>query len=210
MSASYRSGTAPTRASTCSAVRNFGGLRVARGRGVPTAGFIVRRRARTEATGAKWATWKRYCCGGLDGRAVTMLIDRELVGVFGDVAGGASCLCLLNVPQKSWRFERPRSSPGSVRSVRERRGCASGVSDCDGGRMHLRPGSNRLKLCQSSRHVNRRVAPRSGATNAAPAGQASSTSTAMALPAAEHNAGKGYPLRYSDPSECGPAHPFRP
>ncbi len=97
-----------------------------------------------------------------------------------------SRLCLLNVPQKSWRFERPRSQSESVRSIRKRRGCASRVSDCDVGRMHLRAESNRLKLCQSSRHVNRRVAPRSDATNAAPAGQAASTSTATASLAAEH------------------------
>ena len=34
-------------------------------------------------------TWKRYCdsVGVSMGRAVTMLIDRELVGVFGDVTG---------------------------------------------------------------------------------------------------------------------------
>ena len=47
------------------------------------------RTLRVPATGAKWATWKRYCdsVGVSMGRAVTMLIDRELVGVFGDVTG---------------------------------------------------------------------------------------------------------------------------
>ena len=45
------------------------------------------RTLRVPATGAKWSTWKRYCdsVGVSMGRAVTMLIDRELVGVFGDV-----------------------------------------------------------------------------------------------------------------------------
>ncbi|MGB5169555.1 MAG: SEC-C metal-binding domain-containing protein [Acidimicrobiia bacterium] len=49
----------------------------------------VYRTLRVPATGAKWSTWKRYCdsVGVSMGRAVTMLIDRELVGVFGDVIG---------------------------------------------------------------------------------------------------------------------------
>ena len=50
----------------------------------------VYRTLRVPAIAAKWSTWKRYCdsVGVSMGRAVTMLIDRELVGVFGDVAGG--------------------------------------------------------------------------------------------------------------------------
>ena len=49
----------------------------------------VYRTLRVPATGAKWSTWKRYwdSVGVSMGRAVTMLIDRELVGVFGDVTG---------------------------------------------------------------------------------------------------------------------------
>ena len=49
----------------------------------------VYRTLRVPATGAKWATWKRYCdsVGVSMGRAVTMLIDRELISVFGDVTG---------------------------------------------------------------------------------------------------------------------------
>ena len=45
------------------------------------------RTLRVPATGAKWSTWKRYCdsVGVSMGRAVAMLVDRELVGVFGDV-----------------------------------------------------------------------------------------------------------------------------
>ena len=44
---------------------------------------------RVPATGAKWATWKRYCdVAGLSmGRAIAALIDRELVSVFGERAG---------------------------------------------------------------------------------------------------------------------------
>ena len=47
------------------------------------------RTLRVRATAAKWSTWKRYCdsVGVSMGRAVTMLIDRELVGVFGDITG---------------------------------------------------------------------------------------------------------------------------
>ncbi|MEA2009112.1 MAG: SEC-C metal-binding domain-containing protein [Actinomycetota bacterium] len=46
------------------------------------------RTVRVPATGVKWSTWKRYCdsVGISMGRAVTMLIDRELISVFGDHA----------------------------------------------------------------------------------------------------------------------------
>ncbi len=48
------------------------------------------RTLRVPADAAKWSTWKRYCdaAGVSMGRAVAMLIDRELLSVFGDVAGG--------------------------------------------------------------------------------------------------------------------------
>jgi uncharacterized protein YchJ len=44
------------------------------------------RTVRVPAIPAKWSTWKRYCdsVGISMGRAVTMLIDRELISVFGD------------------------------------------------------------------------------------------------------------------------------
>jgi len=47
------------------------------------------RTVRVPVTAAKWSTWKRYCdsVGISMGRAVTMLIDRELIDVFGDVTG---------------------------------------------------------------------------------------------------------------------------
>ena len=46
------------------------------------------RTLRVPATGAKWATWKRYCdsVGISMGRAVAALIDRELLSVFGEHA----------------------------------------------------------------------------------------------------------------------------
>jgi len=47
------------------------------------------RTLRVPAIPAKWSIWKRYCdsVGISMGRAVTILIDRELVSVLGDVIG---------------------------------------------------------------------------------------------------------------------------
>ena len=47
------------------------------------------RSVRVPATAAKWSTWKRYCdsAGISMGRAVVLLIDRELLRVFGGHAG---------------------------------------------------------------------------------------------------------------------------
>ena len=44
---------------------------------------------RVPVTAAKWLTWKRYCdaAGVSMGRAIMALIERELVGVFGESAG---------------------------------------------------------------------------------------------------------------------------
>jgi len=44
---------------------------------------------RVPVTGAKWATWKRYCDTARVsmGRAIATLIDRELVSVFGQLTG---------------------------------------------------------------------------------------------------------------------------
>jgi len=48
------------------------------------------RSLRVPATGAKWSTWKRYCdaAGVSMGRAVAILMDRELLSVFGERAAG--------------------------------------------------------------------------------------------------------------------------
>jgi hypothetical protein len=48
------------------------------------------RTLRVPATGAKWSTWKRYCdsVGVSMGRAVAMLIDGELISVFGEHTAG--------------------------------------------------------------------------------------------------------------------------
>ena len=48
------------------------------------------RTLRVPATAAKWSTWKRYCdsAGVSMGRAVVMLMDRELLCVFGEHTAG--------------------------------------------------------------------------------------------------------------------------
>jgi len=48
------------------------------------------RTLRVPATAAKWSTWKRYCdaAGVSMGRAVAMLMDRELLSVFGEHTAG--------------------------------------------------------------------------------------------------------------------------
>ena len=50
------------------------------------------RMVRVPVTASKWSTWKRYCdsAGISMGRAIAAMIDRELVSVFGDSAGGPS------------------------------------------------------------------------------------------------------------------------
>lgn len=48
------------------------------------------RTLRVPANGAKWSTWKRYCdsVGVSMGRAVATLMDREVLGVFGEHTAG--------------------------------------------------------------------------------------------------------------------------
>ena len=48
------------------------------------------RTLRVPANGAKWSTWKRYCdaVGVTMGRAAAILIDRELLSVFGEHTAG--------------------------------------------------------------------------------------------------------------------------
>ncbi|MFV2000524.1 MAG: hypothetical protein ACC654_09205 [Acidimicrobiia bacterium] len=60
------------------------------------------RTVRVPATRGKWSTWKRYCdsVGISMGRAVTMLIDRELVSVFGDVTGDESPVFALRATEE--------------------------------------------------------------------------------------------------------------
>ena len=120
------------------------------------------------------------------GRAVTLLVDRELISVSGEFAGDERPV-----------FAQPATEHLAIREAKiVTRECEV---DTEQGRlrdwserlrrwgMNSRPESYGLRLCQSSRHVTRRVAKRSGATNAARAGQVSSTSAAMAKPAAERD-----------------------
>lgn len=67
-------------------------------------------------------------------------------------------LCSLDGPQTISRFKRPRSLSESVRLIQLKGGCASGVSDCDIGRMNSSPESIGLNLGQSLHHVDRRLA----------------------------------------------------
>ena len=48
------------------------------------------RMVRVPVTEAKWSTWKRYCdaAGFSMGRAIVMLLDRELLSVVGEAIGG--------------------------------------------------------------------------------------------------------------------------
>jgi hypothetical protein len=149
------------------------------------------RTVRVPAGAAKWSTWRRYCesVGVSMGRAVALLIDRELIAVFGDVAGDDPPLFAQRAREqlKIREAKIVTTRPGSARSMRSKHGCAGGVSGCDGGRMNSRSESGGWRWCRSSRRVTRPFAPRSDATNAARAGPVASTSTAMARPAAEHN-----------------------
>jgi hypothetical protein len=52
------------------------------------------RMVRVPVTEAKWSTWKRYCesAGVSMGRAISAMIDRELVSVFNESAGDPSAV----------------------------------------------------------------------------------------------------------------------
>ena len=106
--------------------------------------------------------------------------------VFGDVAGDDLPVFAQRAREQLTIREAKIRSPGAHRWMRSKRGCERGVSGCDFGRMNSRSESDGQRWCRISRHVTRPFAPRSGATNAARAGPAASTSTAMARPAAEH------------------------
>ena len=126
------------------------------------------RTLRVPATAAKWATWKRYCdvAGVSMGRTVAMLMDRELLNVFGEHTAGEWPVFAQQAVEELETREAEKTKWISMRH-----GCAKGVSDCDVGRMNLRPERYGLNPFRSLHHVTRRLAPRSGATNAAPAAQ---------------------------------------
>ena len=71
------------------------------------------RTLRVPAIAAKWSTWKRYCdsVGVSMGRAVTMLIDRELISVFGDVTGDEPPVFAQRATEQLSIREAERSAP---------------------------------------------------------------------------------------------------
>ncbi|NOY56436.1 MAG: hypothetical protein GXP34_10680 [Actinobacteria bacterium] len=65
------------------------------------------RMVRVPVTMAKWSTWKRYCDSARVsmGRAIVMLIDRELVSVFGDSGGDGSPVLAQQAEEELTRRE---------------------------------------------------------------------------------------------------------
>jgi hypothetical protein len=85
------------------------------------------RTVRVPATAAKWSTWKRYCDSARVsmGRAVAMLMDRELLSVFGEDTAGEWPLFAQQA------VEKLESREARI-DVRER------IVDTDEARMHER------------------------------------------------------------------------
>ncbi|MFV1962181.1 MAG: hypothetical protein ACC658_10140 [Acidimicrobiia bacterium] len=131
------------------------------------------RTVRVPATGAKWSTWKRYCdsVGVSMGRAVAMLIDRELLSVFGEHTAGEWPAFAQQATEKLENRETKIEAREHTGSIPTRRGCVKGVRSCDVGSMDSRPESNGPKRRQGASRALRRIAPRLDATNAAPADQ---------------------------------------
>ena len=86
------------------------------------------RMVRVPVTAAKWSTWKRYCdsAGISMGRAIAAMIDRELVSVFGDSAGGPA------LPRSACHLHRPHRTAGYawVTDLRVANGCGAIVARC--------------------------------------------------------------------------------
>ena len=70
---------------------------------------------RVPVTAAKWLTWKRYCdaAGVSMGRAIMALIERELVGVFGESTGD-------EIPVLAGRAEQQLAAQEAQVAARER------------------------------------------------------------------------------------------
>ena len=146
------------------------------------------RTLRVPATGAKWATWKRYCdAAGISmGRAVVVLIDRELVSVFGEHA-------VDEWPVFAQQATEELANREARIEAREH------MVDTDEARMRerserLRRWEGQLAARELRAEFGSKIASRHsadhakiGRTNDARAGRASSTSTATASPAAEHS-----------------------
>ena len=151
------------------------------------------RTLRVPATGMMWSTWKRYCdsVGVSMGRAVMMLIDRELISVFGEHTAG-ELLVFMQKASEQLAVRRSRIE------ARER--------EVDADKEQMREWGERLRRRETEldareqlvESVSKRTSGRptgrvkSGATNDVPAGQVSSTSAATVCLAA------GYAWRLHD------------
>jgi hypothetical protein len=78
---------------------------------------------RVPVTAAKWATWKRYCgAAGLSmGRAITALIERELVTVFGDSTEDEVPVFAMRAAERlAVREEQVSAREGAAKDAEER------------------------------------------------------------------------------------------
>ena len=71
------------------------------------------------------------------GRAVTLLIDRELITVFGEHTGDDPPVFAQRATEQL-AIREAKIAARDARSMQSRSGCAGGVSGCDVGRMHSR------------------------------------------------------------------------
>ena len=142
------------------------------------------RMVRVPVTASKWSTWRRYCesAGISMGRAIVALIDRELVGAFGDEPGDhlpvfaeqAEEELVSRREQVARREEKAAVVEGRLRAWDERLRTR---------RVELETGERRVELAAKWLPNPTRRRPRSGATNVVRADRGSSTSTVTASPA---------------------------
>ncbi|HDH25206.1 MAG TPA: hypothetical protein ENH00_03290 [Actinobacteria bacterium] len=137
------------------------------------------RTVRVPVTGAKRSTWKRYCdaAGVSMGRAVAMLMDREVLSVFGEHTGGVW-------PVFAQQVVEALSNRGARLEGRER------IVDTDEARMRerserLRRWEDELEARESRAEFASKIASRHSTNHAkirrnerCPANQASGTSAA--------------------------------
>ena len=100
------------------------------------------RMVRVPVTAAKWATWKRYCesAGISMGRAIVILIDRELVSAFGGHSGDYP-------PVLTEQADEGRSSHSTAAITRhaKRANVAAGSSRGDSGSGRFSGSSSRME-----------------------------------------------------------------
>jgi hypothetical protein len=150
------------------------------------------RTLRVPSIRAKWSTWKRHCdsVGISMGRAVTMPIDRDLISVLGDITSS-------EMPGSTQRATEPLAIREAKVVARE------SEVDTEEARMRelgerLRRREDELEVCEQLAEFASKITSRHstdyakiGRNERCPAGQASSTSTAMACVIAGHPAGYG-------------------